>query len=183
MSPRARRIGTALFLAAVIIAFRAIAPMPSDGWLFLLIAPIALIAVEFAFTGGLVAGVLASFVAVLFKVSGVMAYSYMGLAVRITTFLIAGAGVGYLIEQRNRHEAKLRRLELREYAHREGLELNDDVVQGLAVAKMALEMEDAERARATLDVTLKRAQEIASTRLAEGGPLVRSEEADPTPPD
>lgn len=157
--------------------------MPSDGWLFLLIAPIALIAVEFAFAGGLVAALLACGVAVVFKVSGVMEYTYTGLAVRSAVFLIAGAGVGYLIEQRNRRADELRRLELGVQAHKEGLELNDDVVQGLAVVKMALELGDHERASASIDATLKRAQEIASKRLVEGSSLVRSEEADPTPHD
>ena len=175
MEPRAKRVGMALVLSAIIIVLRFLFPTPSDGFLFLLIAPIAIVAVEFAFAGGLIAACLAGVVAAIFKLSGEMEYTSVGLGVRILTFLIAGAGVGFLVEDRKKREAALAKLERQAEEHREGLQLNDDVVQGLAVAKMALEMDEADRALVTLQKTLKRAQEIASQRLRHESSLTRVE--------
>jgi len=161
-------------LALVVLIIRAIHPSPTDGWLFLLIAPIALIAIEFSFVGGLVSAVLASLVVVAFKFWDGINYTFTGVGVRILAFLIAGAGVGYLVEGRRRREEALHALRVRESEHHEALRLNDDVVQGLAVAKMALEMEDSEKARITLETTLKRAQELASQRLTREDALTRT---------
>ena len=172
---RARRIGVAVVLTVIVIALRATFSMPSDGFLFLLIAPIAIIAVEFAFVGGLVAALIGAAIVIGFGLSGVMNYSNVGVAVRVAAFLIAGAGVGYLVQDRNRREAEIAALERRAQEQREAIQLNDDVVQGLAVAKMALEMGDAERAKTTMETTLKRAQQIASKHLDHSGSLARDE--------
>ena len=55
--------------------------------------------------------------------------------------------------------ARVREVELRQ-SH--ALELNDDVVQGLAVAKLALELEDKSRAVQALDHTLHQARRIVN---------------------
>lgn len=175
MNRRTRRIGAALALTVIVVLLRANFSMPSDGFLFLLIAPIAIIAVEFAFVGGLVAALIGAAIVVGFDLSGVMDYSNVGVTVRVAAFLIAGAGVGYLVQDRNRREAQIAALERRAQEHREGIRLNDEIVQGLAVAKMALEMGEAERAKTTIDTTLKRAQQIASKHLDHEGPLARGE--------
>jgi len=170
---RTGRLALAFAVSLVIILLRAVAPMPSDGWLFLLIAPIALVAVEFSFTGGFVAAVIAALIVLLFDITGVVDYSYTGVVVRIAAFLIAGAGVGYLVEDRRKRDDVLKDLRHRATDHQQGLQLNDDVVQGLVVAKMALEMGEIEQAQVTLETTLKRAQEIASQRLTHEARLTR----------
>ncbi|MGH3118468.1 MAG: hypothetical protein ACRDQ2_15410 [Gaiellales bacterium] len=58
---------------------------------------------------------------------------------------------------------------LEEYA----FALNDSIVQGLAAAKMALEMEEVSRARGVIDQTLRRAQEIITELLREVGADIR----------
>lgn len=55
---------------------------------------------------------------------------------------------------------------LREYA----LKLNDSIVQGLAAAKMALELGQVERAERMIDDTLTQAQAIISELLREVDP-------------
>ncbi len=174
------RLTVAGVLSGLVIASRAVAPLPSDGWLFLLIAPIAIVAVEYSFAGGFVAALMASVLTLGFKLLGDIAYSYTGVAVRVVTFLVAGAGVGYLVEERRRRDDALKDLQRRAAEHQEGLQLNDDVVQGLAVAKMALEMGEPDRAQTTLEETLRRAQEIASQRLNQAGPLTRTPGRHPT---
>ena len=175
MKTRTGLIAAAIALSLVIIALRSLAPMQSDGWLFLLIAPIALLAVEFSFAGGLAAALLASACVFVFKLTGVMDYTWTGVSVRTAAFLIAGAGVGYLVEERAEREAQLQEYRHKVGEHEQGLLLNDEVVQGIAVAKMALEMDDPARARATLESTLKRAQELASQGVSDRVSLVRKE--------
>jgi len=69
--------------------------------------------------------------------------------------------------------------------HRFGIELNDDVVQGLVVAKFALEMNDFGKAHAAVDGALVATKRIASALYAEAelqmdtSDLVRKEAADP----
>lgn len=183
MDPRTGRLAFALLLTLLIFGLRALAPMPSDGWLFLLIAPIAVVAVEFSFAGGFIAALFCVVAVAMFKLWGGVDYSYTGVGVRVVTFLIAGAGVSYLVEERRKRETELRQLEHRAKEHQEGLQLNDDVVQGLAVAKMALEVGEVDRALTTLETTLKRAREIASRSVSDQVPLKRSSVADASAPE
>lgn len=50
---------------------------------------------------------------------------------------------------------------------RQALEIHDNVVQGMATAKMALELDDTERALTALDTTLGRAKGIISDLLGD----------------
>lgn len=73
-----------------------------------------------------------------------------------------------------RQAAELRRVH--------GLELQDNLLQGLAVAKLALDVGEDERAAQALEQTLERARELVSALLEEGPPiepghLVRKEAA------
>lgn len=63
-----------------------------------------------------------------------------------------------------------------------GLELQDNLLQGLAVAKLAIDVGEIHRATQALEQTLERARELVSGLLAQGPPiepghLVRSEAA------
>jgi PAS domain S-box-containing protein len=63
-----------------------------------------------------------------------------------------------------------------------GLELQDNLLQGLAVAKLALDVGETERATQALEQTLERARELITTLLEQGPPiepgqLVRKEAA------
>lgn len=69
------------------------------------------------------------------------------------------------------------------------LEINDDIVQGLTVAHMALELDDVEKSAAALDETLTKARTIISEMLSDPrtqgrlgpGDLVRQQAAETTP--
>jgi len=52
-----------------------------------------------------------------------------------------------------------------------GLELQDNLLQGLAVAKLALDVGEVERAAQALEQTLERARELVSALLEEGPPI------------
>jgi PAS domain S-box-containing protein len=75
--------------------------------------------------------------------------------------------VGLMIDitDKKRAEAYERQLETNQRQRDQALELNDAVVQGLATAKMALEMEMPEKVQEALAQTLQRAREIVSHLL------------------
>ena len=76
-------------------------------------------------------------------------------------------------------------LETSKLKRRQALEINDNVVQGLAVAKYAFDMGDESKARSAVEQTLKAARSIISDLIDEAGgetlfgssPLLRSEAA------
>lgn len=63
-------------------------------------------------------------------------------------------------------ESRLREVELN---HQQALELNDEVVQGLATAKLALELGQVDEARAALDATLESARGIVTDLMSKNG--------------
>lgn len=90
------------------------------------------------------------------------------------------------ITDRKAAEVSRLKLERMRLGKRQALELNDAIVQGLAVAKMFLENDDSERGLAAVTNTLQRAKEIVRELLAdinqaeglEEGGLVRESPAD-----
>src|SRR3954447_1787387 len=107
---------------------------------------------------------------------------------------IFGATVAfYYLSLRGSYASVLRGAQMFEdfkVRERQALEINDNIVQGLAVAKMALESNDTRESRAAIEDTLRRSQTLIS-QLLEGrddlhpGDLRRAEPADvelhPTP--
>ena len=86
------------------------------------------------------------------------------------TMTIAGLLVGRLSGQVRRQSAALAERRVSEDRERRALEINDNVVQGLSVAKYALESGDVEKARGSVDETLAKARDIISEQLAEAAP-------------
>jgi hypothetical protein len=58
-----------------------------------------------------------------------------------------------------------------ERRRRDAVEINDDVVQGLVVARLAVEVGDLEAAAAALDRTLEAARKIMADLLEAGDPV------------
>lgn len=87
--------------------------------------------------------------------------------------------------ERKRLEAASRDLAEARRRHRQGLELNDRVVQGLTAASMAIELGETERATELLASTLEAARHIVGDLLGDHedlrvspGDLIRSQPAD-----
>ncbi|MGH2747223.1 MAG: hypothetical protein ACRDKB_04805 [Actinomycetota bacterium] len=89
----------------------------------------------------------------------------------------------FLSRELLRSEMTIVRLEEAERRHDQAIEINDNIVQGLVVAKYALETDDPERARAAVQRTLEAASELVSDlagdrfRSIDPGDLVRSRAA------
>ena len=73
-----------------------------------------------------------------------------------------------ITEQRRAEETEARLREI-EHSHAQALELNDEVVQGLATAKLALELGRVDEARAALDTTLESARGIVTDLMSNNG--------------
>ena len=73
------------------------------------------------------------------------------------------------VTERRRAQANEARLREVEENHQKALELNDEVIQGLAVAKMALELGQVEDAQAAIDSTLDSARGIVTDLLSQNG--------------
>ena len=91
--------------------------------------------------------------------------------------VVEAAVIARDISERRRIEEEIARTQ-----RKEALDLNDTVVQGLAAAKMALEVGDFERGLSSVEKTLSTAQEIVNRLLddsgvVEPGDLVRTDAA------
>ncbi len=175
-----RRWGTLLAAAALFVAifvFRFATPVTRDGVLFLLIVPISLLAIEFGLPGGAAGAALAIVAMFSWVAFGDPELSTLGLMTRTVVFLLVGLGLGRLMTDHDRREARMRELERAAVRHQQALELNKEIVQGLAVAKMALEVGESQRALETMDKTLKSARGIVSEGLQEGTSLTRPDPA------
>ena len=80
---------------------------------------------------------------------------------------VESVGLMVDITDKKRAEAAERQLEAARLSQRQALELNDAIVQGLAVAKYALELELDDRAEEALAETLRKARGIVSGLLDE----------------
>jgi PAS domain S-box-containing protein len=91
--------------------------------------------------------------------------------------VVEAAAIARDISQRRQMEEELAKSQ-----RKQALELNDTVIQGLAAAKMSLEMNDSERGLRALTTTLENAKHIVTRLFDEAGgvdpgELVRSEPA------
>jgi hypothetical protein len=86
------------------------------------------------------------------------------------TLVIAGLLVGRLSGQLRRQSAALAERRISEDREQRALEINDNLVQGLSVAKYALETGDVEQGRRAVEETLERAREMIGEQLAEAAP-------------
>lgn len=86
------------------------------------------------------------------------------------TTTIAGVLVGRLSGLLRRQSAALAERRISEDREQRALEINDNIVQGLSVAKYALEAGDVEHARRAVDETLGKARDIITEQLVEAAP-------------
>lgn len=170
---RAARLAAILSLFAAIFIARLLIEPASAGVMYLLVAPIGLLAIELGLRGGIVGAALSSLLCMAWVVIADPHLSPLALGSRLATFAIVGLATGYLArQQRLQQDIDHRRRESM-HMHEQGLELHDDIVQGLVVVKMALELGQLEKANDALEDTLRKAKDIVSSRLEEEIPITR----------
>jgi hypothetical protein len=149
-------------LYVVVLVVRLSTGDVSDAYSMFYTLPVALIAITFGMRAGAWAGILAvGLIAVWTQVDDVH-LSATGWASRVIPILLLGLLVGEATDRLRALEASQRRLEAAALLHREAIEINDSLVQGMAAAKWALEAGNVEVGLRLLDETIARAHELVS---------------------
>jgi len=162
-------LAVAAGLFAAVLGLRFAVDDPTDPVTLLFCLPIALLAVAFGLRAGLLGGLTGVLLlAVWVGVDGVH-LSALGWATRMVPMLLLGVLLGDAVDRLDRLEEERRRLEAVAQRHRDAVEFNDSVVQGLTAAKWALEAGRDDRALEILTCTLGEAQQLVSELLRDAG--------------
>jgi hypothetical protein len=152
----------AVALFGAILTLRLLTGTPLDAFSMLYALPVALVASAFGLRGGAVAGVVAVGLIVVWVGAQHVTLSPTGWASRVLPLLLLGVLLGQAVDQGHRAEQERRRLEGSALLHREAIEVNDLLVQGLAAARLYFESGDVGTGRRILDETINQARELVS---------------------
>lgn len=161
-----RHPSLALVVAGVlftgVLTLRLTAGNATDAYSMLYALPVALLASAFGFRAGAFAGLAAVGLIVLWAAARHITLTPTGWTSRVVPLLLLGVLVGQAADQARRAEAERRRLETSALLHREAIEINDMLVQGLAAARLYFEGGDVAMGRRILDETIGQARELVS---------------------
>lgn len=157
----------ALFIG--VFALRMLAPGPDDAVIVLFVFPIALLALARGLLPGIVAGALTAILLVLWAVYREVDLSLVGWASRVLPLLLVGGLLGDASDRLRRGEALRHAHALAAQRHRQAVDINDSLVQGMASAKWRLEAGDVASGLATLDDTIDRGQQLISELIRSSG--------------
>jgi hypothetical protein len=161
-----RRPRTTLAVAAVMFAavlvLRLFTGDAADAYSMLYVLPVALVATAFGRSAGAAAGLLAVALVAVWVLVDDVSLTPTGWLSRVVPILVLGLVVGDATDRLRRAEQQRQRFESAALLHREAIEINDSLVQGMAAAKWSLESGQADLAIRTLEDTLSRAQELVS---------------------
>lgn len=135
----------------------------------LYVFPVALVAFAFGLRKGAAAGALAVLLIVIWVVVRDVSLDPAGWLARVLPILLLGVLLGEASDRLRRNEAERRRLETAALLHRDAIEINDSLIQGMAAAKWALEAGDVETGLRTLNGTISQAQELVSGLIRQAG--------------
>ncbi len=156
-------------LFAGIFALRLYGGSVEDAYSMLYVFPVALVAFAFGLRPGAAAGVLAVVLIIAWVVVRDVSLGPAGWASRILPILLLGILLGDASDRLRRNESERRRLETAALLHRDAIEINDSVIQGMAAAKWSLEAGDVETGLRTLNATISQAQELVSGLIRQAG--------------
>lgn len=154
-----------LALFAGVLALRLATGDSREAILMLFVLPIALMAFARGRTGGLLAGVLGVLLMVVWSVLSGTELSVLGWTSRVVPLLLVGGLLGDASDRLRRAEVARRELELTALRHRQAVEINDGLVQGMAAAKWSLDAGRTAAATEILDDTLARGHQLVSMLL------------------
>jgi hypothetical protein len=161
---------------AAIFALRLWSGRVEDAYSMLFVFPVALVAVAFGRLAGTSAGVVAVLLIVVWAVARDVSLTPAGWASRVLPILLLGLLLGDATDRLRLVEAERRRLESAALLHRDAIEINDSLVQGMVAAKWSLEAGDVETGLNTLNATISQAHELVSGLIRQAGMGGRAEQ-------
>ena len=164
-------LGVAVALFIAIFAVGLAIDGTADSLSVLYVLPVSLVAFAFGVRAGLAAGAVAVGLLVIWLLASAESFGALGWVSRVVPLLLLGLLVG-ASSDRIREARRAERYAIAvALVQRDAAEINDSVVQGLAVAKWLLESEQVDRALEVLDETAEKAQTLVSRVLGAGGVL------------
>lgn len=133
--------------------------------------PISLLAIAFGMRAGVAAGSAAVALIAVWVGTTEVSMTPLGWATRAVPLLLLGTLVGMATDRLRAAQERERRMAAVSALQREAAEVNDSVVQGLAVAKWLLESDEVERGLAAVTETMLTAQALVSQMLGPNSPL------------
>ena len=162
-------LGVAAVLYVAIFVLRLSVGDPSEVITALYVLPIALVTVTYGMRGGVVGSLLALLLVAVWAVVEDIDLSVFGWVTRAVPLVGMGLLLGHAWE-RLRDAAELRRQhEVAALRHRQAVEINDSLIQGMAAAKWAIESGQVERGLDTLDDTIRLGQQLVSGLIKDSG--------------
>jgi K+-sensing histidine kinase KdpD len=152
-------------LYAAVLGLRFSVHSVEDPITLLFCLPIALLAVAYGLRAGLFAGLSGVLLVAIWVSVEHVSLSVLGWATRLIPMLLLGVLLGDAVDRLRRSEEERRRLEAVAQRHRDAVEFNDSVVQGLSAAKWSLEAGRADRGLEIVTQTLDAAQDLVSELL------------------
>lgn len=154
-------------LYAGVFLLRVTAGTAMDATNMLYTLPIALAALSFGRRAGLAAGLGAVALVVAWVLIDSVDLTAFGWFSRIVPMLLLGVLLGDAADRLRRANDTWRRLEAATQRHRDAVEINDTLVQGMAAARWSFEAGRHDAGLKTLDQTISLGQEMVSTLLRE----------------
>lgn len=156
-------------LFAAVFTVRVVVGGADEAVAMLYTLPIALVAVAFGRGAGLAAGAVGVGLVATWAFLEEVSISPLGWAARVVPLLLLGGLLGDATDRLRRSEAERMALELAARRHRDAIEINDTIVQGMAAAKWSLEAGNVEGGLATLSETLRLSRQLVSELLRNSG--------------
>ncbi|HYF73547.1 MAG TPA: hypothetical protein VD864_12045 [Nocardioides sp.] len=163
-------------LFAGVFALRLSTSHVEDAYSMLYVFPVALVSVAFGRRAGTGAGVAAVLLIVVWVLIRDVSLTPSGWASRVLPILLLGILLGDATDRVRRIEAERRRLESAALLHRDAIEINDSLVQGMVAAKWSLEAGNVDAGLSTLNATISQAHEMVSGLIRQAGMGGRAEQ-------
>ncbi|MFG1912342.1 hypothetical protein [Kribbella sp. NPDC048928] len=152
-------------LYGAVLLLTMFAGTPWDDYFLLYIFPVALVAITFGLLAGGIAGLSAVALIVLWVVLRDVHLTVGGWATRVAPMLVLGLLLRRAADRLRLGELERRRLEAAALLHREAIEINDSLVQGMAAARWSFQAGQMDHGLKILDETLGQAQELVSNLI------------------
>jgi hypothetical protein len=166
--PFARRQGAAVLLALGLFAVVFVARLTIHGTepiTIFLVFPVALLAMAFGLRSGIAAGIIAVLLTAAWVELQGVSLSTLGWLGRVVPILLLGVLVGWTRDREKAAERTKEALFEAHFRERQAAEINDSIVQHLAVAKWMMEAGQEDRGLALLADTISASESLVAAML------------------